>query len=317
MSTAMSTVSKRFMAGLVVLGLAITLAACDDGGTTSGDTSSMSLKLTDAPSPDLENAWVEITEIELQGTNGSTVLLDESTDLIELTALAGTTRDLVSDVAVASGEYSQLRIIVGAAAVEAASGDVFSRGGAAEQQGLTKTGDLQCPSCSQTGFKVNLPDGSVTLETESKVILLDFDVSETFGQQAGMSGMWVMNPLVRTSEFGVTGTVEGTVSTAEGVSFPTCGGRSTGVEDFFAELDDPDTGDKVAGTQVASDGSYAIQFLDPGDYATDYASPVTIEGDELSFDASASTDPVTVEEGSTATVDYTINGATCSTSSSG
>lgn len=303
-------VTERLMAGLVVLGLAVTLAGCDDGATGS-DTSNLSLQLTDQPSPDLQRAWVEITEIELQGTAGSTVLMDQSTDLIELTQLVDRTEELVSDVAVSSGEYSQLRIVIGAAAVEA--GDkLYSHGGAAGELGMGKDGDLQCPSCTETGIKVNLPDGSLTLETESKIILLDFDVAQSYGRQAGASGMWVLNPLIRTSEIGVTGTVAGTVGAADGVTFPTCGGDGTGVEDFVPELQDPASGDVVASGDVAPDGSYAIQFLNPAEYDTGYSSQVSFEnGDVMDFDATASTGTAVVEEGTTTTVDYTVEGATC------
>lgn len=121
---------------LLAAALVVGLGACDGTGTvSSSDGSSMSVQLTDAPAGDLENAWVEITRITLQGEGGGVDLLTQSTDLIELTRLADRTQELVSDVAVPSGTYTQLRVVVGAAAVETEDGDVFSKDGAAEDLG--------------------------------------------------------------------------------------------------------------------------------------------------------------------------------------
>lgn len=57
-------------------------------------------------------------------------------------------------------------------------------------------GVLQTPSFDQSGLKVNLPQGELELEGESTTWLVDFDVAESFGQEAGGSGQWVMNPVI-------------------------------------------------------------------------------------------------------------------------
>jgi hypothetical protein len=56
------------------------------------------------------------------------------------------------------------------------------------------TGELKCPSCSQSGIKVVL---DVELEEGSDDIVLDFDVGQSFGHEAGRSGKWIMKPVIR------------------------------------------------------------------------------------------------------------------------
>ena len=54
----------------------------------------------------------------------------------------------------------------------------------------------QAPGGAQTGLKVNLPQDDLALEGESTTWLVDFDVAESFGQEAGGSGQWVMSPVI-------------------------------------------------------------------------------------------------------------------------
>lgn len=305
--------SQKLLATALVAMLPLALGACD-GGTTGGDSSTISLKLTDAPAGDLEKAWVQIEEIELQGTDSGFMLMDQPTDLVELTSLAGTTEDLVSDVAISSGTYSQLRIVIERAAVQTTDGQVFSVGDAADSLGLTRTGSLRCPSCPQTGIKVNLPGGGITLDGDQKIVLLDFDVSESFGRQAGFSGQWVMHPVIHTSQFEVTGSVAGDVDDSA-VSWPSCGGTQTGVADFVPRLEDGE-GNVVASGETQSDGSFEIPFVAPDTYTAGYAPELTFGSETLSVTASPSKSSVTVDQNATTSLDYTVDDASCPGSSS-
>lgn len=56
------------------------------------------------------------------------------------------------------------------------------------------TGSLITPSLDASGLKVNFTEPLV-LEGET-TLLVDFDVAESFGQQAGQSGNWVMHPVI-------------------------------------------------------------------------------------------------------------------------
>ena len=289
------------------------LAACDDA-TGPGSDATLSVQLTDAPSASVDSAWVDVDQITLQGSDGEVELLDESTGYIELTQLADSATTLVQSEAVPQGTYGQLRFRVTSAAVKTDGGAVYSLNGAADSLGLGGTpGELTCPSCTQTGIKVNMPDGGLELQTEAKILMLDFDVSESFGQQAGMSGMWVMHPTITSSTVRASGTVVGTVTAADTVSFPSCNGTTRTVEDFVPQALAAGTDSVVKTGTVGSDGSYSIRFLSPGDYDMTYADTVILDPDSVFFTASPSTGTATIESGMESTVDYTIEGVTCST----
>ena len=198
---------------------AFSLIACgDDDSIGPKNSPALTLQLTDAPG-DLAHAWVEISRIVLQGSSdeeggGGVVLLDEPTGLIDLLTLASSTADLVRDIDVPAGTYTQLRLIVRAAIVETEDGEFFATDGAEHPADVAATGDLTCPSCERTGIKVKLPGGSLRLDDESRILVLDFDVSESFGRQVGRFGRWVMRPVIHSVD------VEASVSPAA-LRYPT------------------------------------------------------------------------------------------------
>lgn len=288
------------------------VTACDDA-TSPGQNATLSVQLTDAPSANVANAWVNIDQITLQGES-EVELLDSSTGFIELTQLADSATTLVQNTAVPQGSYGQLRFHVTAAALETDGGTVYSFNGAAgsiEAVGEAD-GELTCPSCTQTGIKVNMPGGSLDLETEARILMLDFDVSESFGQQAGGSGMWVMHPTITSSTVDASGTISGNVSVESGIEFPVCDGDSTSVADFVPQAYATGTDSVVKSGNVDSDGSYQIQFLAAGDYDVGFADSVVVATeDTLVYQASSSTTTATVESGMETTVDYTVSDVSC------
>ena len=293
------------------------LAACDEatGPGADGD-ATLSVQLTDAPSASVDSAWVKIDQITLQGSEGGVGLLDEPTGLIELTQLADSAMTLVDAESVPQGTYGQLRFHVASAALRTEGGAVYSLDGAASLLGMTATGELKCPSCQQTGIKVNMPGDGLELQTEARILVLDFDVKESFGHQAGGSGMWVMHPTITSSTVEASGTVVGSVSVESGVSFPTCDGESTSVADFVPRALHADTDSVIKSGDVKSDGSYEIHHLASGEYGIGYADSVIVATeDTLVYGASHSDTTVSVEAGMETTVDYSISSVSCVPSS--
>lgn len=282
--------------------------ACD-GGTSPDGQSTLSVQLTDQPAADLSEAWVEITRIVLQGTAGGFTLYDGPPVQLDLLELGSETEDLVVNKTIPSGAYAQLWLYVGAAHAVTTTGEVYSTDGSVPP---TRSGQpdgvLECPSCGETGIKVNLPEGGLQLQNESKILMLDFDAAESYGRKAGESGVWVLDPLITSSELEASGSVEGSVSAD--VSIPDCGSLTGSVEHFVPELLDGTT--VVASGDVGSSGSYLINFLEPKTYGADFA--VTVDASDTQqyrFDAMASPTSVSVESGTTHTVDYTITAASC------
>ena len=160
--------------------------------------SKVSVFLGDAPGA-VKAVWIKIDQIYLINIDGAAggrlaSLLSEPTDLIEVTALVDRVKLLVEAVPVEPGQYNELRFILGGAVLQTKEGAVYTFGGVTPPDGLVATGDLDCPSCSQSGIKVVL---GVRIEEGSDEIVLDFDVSQSFGHKAGRSGKWIMRPIIR------------------------------------------------------------------------------------------------------------------------
>lgn len=329
----MRSPGSRLATVLLAAGLALGLSACDSG-TSGPSTSSLSVGLTDAEG-DVEAVWVEITDLQLVGgpadaeddegddeeagdeEAGPLSLLDEPTGLVKLSDLVDETRTIVNDFEVPAGIYTQLRVIVGDAVLLTEGGDAFVKGDPAlpsEVDDPDGTGALQCPSCSQTGLKVKLPDGHLELTDPDEDVILDFDVAQSFGREAGMSGMWVMHPVMTATEAAVAGEIAGTVQTGDEVTIPECGGAARSVQDFVPTATASDDAETVKSTEVAEDGSYLFDLVAPGDWSMGFEAEIGFETETLTFEADVSSETVTVQSGSQATADYTITSATCTSS---
>jgi hypothetical protein len=309
-----------------VAGLSVALAACD--GTGPERPAGVTLLLTDAPG-NVEEAWVKVDGVYLQGTGGQSWLLEEQSDWIELTALAGeTTETLVQGVVIPPGTYGQMRFIVTEAYLKTKDGRVYAMPGSDLPDGVTAVGVLHGPSFAQTGIKVGMPDGGLTVAegNEGTIIVVDFDVAESFGQQAGASGMWVMHPSLRATELTLSGNIEGHVELAvdsenNPIPFPaaaTCGDRELAITDFVPQAI---RGETKASGAVGTDGAYIIAYVHPTDYEMSYKEGFTFDVTDddnnvlsswsVGFDAEPTLAEVTVPEGGSVTVDYTLRSVTC------
>jgi hypothetical protein len=293
---------------------ALAMAACDGGTGANGD-ARVSIRLTDAPG-DLKEAWVKIDRIYLKGGQadsaggGSVDLLTTGTDWVDLLTLSGgRTAELVSGAVVPAGRYSELRLVVCEAYVIARNGDVYATSDTELPAGVTADGTLQVPSGCSSGFKVKFQgDDPVELASESTIMTVDFDVSQSFGHQAGNSGRWVMHPVLHATAVGFAGGIGGTVGVAQGVALPTCGGAAVAVTAFVPQAT---AGTETFTSAVAADGRYAITVA-PGTYSMGYAPALSFaNGDSLMVTAAPSAASATVASGGTATVDYSITAATC------
>lgn len=315
---------KRYALPLVLLPLVA--VACDDG--TTPQQTAVSLQLTDQPGDLVDNVWIEIEEIYLQGTGGREVLVTpaeaDALGLKELTALDDETLTLVEDELVPSGSYGQLRFVIASAVLEA-DGQFYSFNGAvpptSDPETFQPDGDLVCPSCSQTGIKALLPQEELPIEGDQKIVVLDFDVSRSFGREAGASGQWVMTPIIVATDLGFTGGITGTVSLAEGVSIPDCPADPATERDITVfeatataqSLVDDETGDPVVYTDSPdSEGNLSFEFLGPDTYDMHFTTPLAVtDGYELAFTATVEPTELDVTSGDQASVAYTIDSATC------
>ncbi len=319
---------------LGVLALLI-LGACDDTDTTGpGDSqkASLSVYLTDAPG-DVDAVWLEILGISLQGNGeGSVDLLTEPTPLIPITDLVGTTQLLVADVELDPALYSQLRLIVGDAVLVSTDGTVYVKGDPVLPPGLegAPMGELQCPSCSQSGLKVKVPSDAIDVGEGASGLVIDFDVAQSFGHRAGNSGKWVMHPVIHGTlvedsngdgdvggEVGDVRSILGTVVLASGVTIPKCPDETDrGVEDFIPtatanDLLDGEGNPIVKSGVVAAEGTFQIGTLAPAEYTLGYVASLDLTTAQLTFSATVIPTGVTVADEDVSGVVYTIESAEC------
>ncbi len=248
---------------LAALALAATagLWGCSDSsGPGSGNGPHLTVRLTDAAG-DVQMAVVTISEVYLQGPDGK-VTLSSTPMTTDLVSLADSTTVLVNAATVAAADYSELRFVItgGYLQVDDGNGGSEIYASSADYAGLPAgavvTGQLQMPSLGTSGLKVDFADQTALAISADEDLLVDFDVSQSFGHQAGNSGMWVMHPVVKGATFTAAGTVTATLELAAGVTLPTIAGTAVTLADFQADLD----GEVEPFTDGDGDGVYEAQF---------------------------------------------------------
>lgn len=309
---------QKLMRMTAVLALAaLPFAACDSG--TSANDGTVSILLTDAPG-DLQSAIVTISDIYLQGSPttddpGERVHLLDAPVTTDLLTLANDVDELVSEKLVPAGTYGQLRFVVDGGMIVGENRDgstsTYATANFDVPDTVTVDGTLNCPSCAQTGIKVTLESG-LTVNSDARIVLVDFDVSETFGHQAGNSGQWVMHPTLKATQFELTGDLMVSATAADGVTLPTVAGNQVTLGDFQAELKGVDAGADAQGERVPfqdddGDGTFTAVFglVVPGDYTVSLVVPDSV---------SVMTDPavpvaVSIASNQTSAVDFTVTSA--------
>ena len=171
---------------MLTLALGLPLAACGDG-TSVADAGTLTLMLTDAPG-DLTQAVVTIERIELVG-DGQPLVLRDVPFTQDLLTLSNDVAALVEEVTIPGGTYAQLRFIIPEACIGVEQEDeselIYASNGFEcpdeDEMPQEADGTLVLPSFEQTGIKVDLPGGALQVDGDSHILLVDFDVSQSFG----------------------------------------------------------------------------------------------------------------------------------------
>ena len=315
---------RRMFVVSLALALTLPLAACD-GGAGVESPGTFTLLLTDDPA--FDEAWVTIERIDLvggDGDGGGVVNLlpgdangDWEPPTVNLLELQNDVLTLVDEYPVPAGYFTQLRFIISGGCVVMGLADDGTRTDDTEVYASTgydvcgeATGHLQMPSYAQSGLKVQLPGGGIEVEGNRIIVLLDFMVGDSFGQQAGNSGQWVMRPHIAATEIGFSGTLlveltadDGALDGVEGAS----------LADFQARLEIGGATDgAIAFTDDDDDGVFTVLFewLIPGDYTVYLELPEQVEGEGQPYQFTTTDDvteiDVTVGESGDETASFNV-----------
>lgn len=305
---------------------AVLLAGCGEGGHLGESETTLTLLLTDHPAGDLQSAWVQVDSVRLYGQSGGAGLTvhrgrSDFIEVSELRSSRGEFEVLVEDAPAPSGTYGAVRVFLGGAAVRDLDGHVFARGDppAAVTSTDPDTPDaLPCPACGPRGVAAKLPPDALRLEAHQHLLLVDFDVSQSFSHAPSATGGpdgWTLHPVTSATVLGRTGRLVGEVEdrAAPAVTFPACGGVATGVEHFEPlavnrGVTPPDT---LTG-QVRADSTWALAFAPPGTYAAGFERRVAFaDGDTLVFEATATPGFVDLPRAGVRRVDYELDAVAC------
>ncbi len=173
------------LALFVAFNLMAALTSCSSGGgggnpaAVPGPSGSVTVLLTDGPSPVFDAIFIDITKVTLLGSRDSDrVVLFEGRERIDLLAYRGEDFLLVSGIEVPTGRYEKIRL-------EVENIDVEPDGECAE---------VKLPSGR---IELNPRGGFEVAEGEAVFIRLDIDAKKSFSlHEAGKSGECIFRPVV-------------------------------------------------------------------------------------------------------------------------
>ena len=287
----LSSISRRArrmsLGFLAALGVAGAVAACSSAATGNATSGKITVLLTDAPG-DVKTAVVTISQIYLQGNGeeaSGRVILRDTPITTDLLTLANSTADLVKDATVPAGTYGQHRFVITGGYVEIENPDgttsIFSTAPnyAGLPAGATVAGSLQMPSFASSGLKVNLPGGSVRIDAEQTILLVDFDVSRSYGKEAGISGKWVMSPVLTATDLSFSGGLKVSLSKAPELTMPSVSGAPVTLGQFKATLTkEGGSTEELALTDADNNGTFeaTFKYVVAGNYTVDFVAPAGV-----------------------------------------
>ncbi len=223
--------------GLVYLG-------CDtDVFGPSNGTGTLLIYLTDAPG-DFSKVNIQIERVEVHSADEdawkvvNTFDVDEEEGKFDLLELTNGVMVAIGDEVLSAGNYTQIRLIL-----------------TDNNYVVLKDGDehhLKVPSGQQTGLKLHY---DFTIEAdETYEILLDFDARRSI-HEAGESGLWILNPVIRVQSIAESGDLTGRVVDT---------GENPVENATVSVLDESE--DTVATAGTNEEGGFTMVHLAPGDY---------------------------------------------------
>lgn len=192
----------RTLKSITAFILMLTLVSCQESKTDSiAGMGTLRLMATDAPLDfeTVSSAKVTVEEVQLKNSStGEKITVMNKTVTLDLLTLRNGLVELLADIEIPAGKYSEILLIIPSAAIEMKDGRAFP---------------FKIPSAPTSGLKVKMtPDIEITTGMSTDV-LLDFDLSRSFVPT--MNGQEVTSfnfkPVIRATVLALAGTVSGQV----------------------------------------------------------------------------------------------------------
>ncbi len=280
--------SRSFLVGLCVLifTVVLILVACGGGGTTTSQTAFVNVSTSDpptcsAPSGPYSHVFVTVTDVKIHtsanaGSNDSgwvdlTPNLKNSPQQVDLLSQASTECFLAmlgSKTEIQSGSYQQIRVFL-AADNTSISGNQCSSAPGNPANCLVLAADnsvhaLKLASEAQSGLKIpsgQIAGGKFTISAgETKD--LDIDFNACLSIVASGSGQFILKPVLRAGEVGLSSAINGTVID-NSTSQPILGGTTVVA---LEQVDNGGVDRVVMSTLADANGNFVLCPVPAGTY---------------------------------------------------
>jgi hypothetical protein len=220
---------------------------------------------------------VTISSIGLTTAAGNPVVLSQPDVTTNLLTLSNEAATLLQGSVMPPGTYTDLDFTFSGGYIQLQNGLIYATSPtyAGLPPGATVNGTLKLPKA----LKIVAPGGSVTVSANSKLLLIDFDVSQSSGHLAGGSGSWVYGQSIQATSLILSGNIVVTVSADPSVTFPIVNGTQITLTDFDAEITISGGTTKTVPLQATADPtvfSVSFIFLLPGSFNLTLVAPVGV-----------------------------------------
>lgn len=281
--------------------LAFTFTSCNK----DSENGTVRLSITDAPidSDDIVGVYITITDIQynLNGNQWASFADFEGPQLFNLLDLTRGATELLGNLEMEAGTYTQLRFILDAPIMNS---QPQANPGCYLEFENGSTQPLFVPSGSQSGFK---GVGAFTVPTNGVVeVTADFDVRKSV-VKAGASGIYILKPTIRLVVDNQAGKIVGSVinipENSQIVVFAYNEGDYTADEANDPPVETPRFPNAISSDMVDEEGAFHVNFLAPKAYDLIVVSLV----DGVFEQVLGIVEGVVVESGKTAIVNIDIN----------
>jgi hypothetical protein len=229
------------------------IQSCSNNKDDSAATSTVQLKLVDAPDDDYNQVWVEIIDVKYNRNDDDTGWTSfegypkETGDMVDLMTLTAGTNHILTNDEIDSGMLSQVRLVLGEHNYLIIKGD---------NDQLSDEIPLSTPSAQQSGLKLHL---QTELEAGySYTFWLDWDVEKSI-VKAGNSGNYNLKPVIRVQAEVNSGTIMGNIADVTQTT------ETPMPLDAWVTLYDSSNAE-IATTLSNAEGNFMLQGVPAGDY---------------------------------------------------